>query len=88
MKRAITPSMAGIVSSVISASRQFVLNSAYRLPTSSASALTICSRPLPTNVRTCSTSLVMRVMSWPVWAWSWYEKLRFSILWNSALRIS
>ena len=63
--------MAGMVSSVISASRQLVLNSAYRLPISIAAALTICSMPAPTKLRTCSTSLVIRVISWPVWAWSW-----------------
>jgi hypothetical protein len=60
--------IAGTVSTVISASCQFMLNSTTRLPISSTIALTSWSSPLPRKLRTCSTSLVRRVMSWPVWA--------------------
>ena len=69
-------------------SRALVAMMKATLPPSSTTALTMCSRPAPMNCCTRSTSLVERVRSCPVSAWSWKLKDSPWILSLRALRMS
>ncbi len=59
-----------IASSAATASSGWRVKSSTAPPTSISSEAANCTTPEPTKSRTCSTSLVSRVSSCPVCAWS------------------
>ena len=69
-KKRKTPRMAGMINSATSASFQLVMSKIVALPMSITTALSNCRMPFPVKARTVSTSLVTRVINWPVWALS------------------